>query len=219
MLSQCHFNSNGLGFQTISRKRQMCPARPALTSNGGPSLQSGQTPQELLRVFEETQRNMMDLNKKRLAALAEVKTLRARVAKLDAKVAALEQDANGGKTPFDAPVPALHEEPGAYVPQASTAQQGPTITITYQTGWNRAFLHYNVDGKGWTQVPGEEMLPGTGDLAGLRVKQVVGNRVEFVINNTEGGWDTPDPSTGSKNYVIDAPGRYHLKSGKIVQMA
>ncbi len=99
-------------------------------------------------------------------------------------MAALEQDANGGKTPFDAPVPALHEEPGAYVPQArncpitvlvfysqyircisgiqflwyvvislclqqaSTAQQGPTITITYQTGWNRAFLHYNVDGKG-----------------------------------------------------------------------
>lgn len=33
-------------------------------------------------------------------------------------MAALEQDANGGKTPFDAPVPALHEEPGAYVPQA-----------------------------------------------------------------------------------------------------
>lgn len=32
--------------------------------------------------------------------------------------------------------------------QASTPQQGPTITITYQTGWNRAFLHYNVDGKG-----------------------------------------------------------------------
>lgn len=31
--------------------------------------------------------------------------------------------------------------------------------------------------------------------------------------------DTPDPSTGSKNYVIDAPGRYHLKSGKIVQFA
>ena len=32
------------------------------------------------------------------------------------------------------------------------------------------------------------MLPGTGDLGGLRVKHVMGNRVEFVINNTEGGW-------------------------------
>ena len=138
---------------------QICSARPALTSNGGPSLQSGQTPQELLRVFEETQKNMMDLNKKRLAALAEVKTLRARVAKLgmataqqrrpkfwnqtscdgfksrlgkilfldaDAKVAALEQDAHGGKTPFDAPVPALHEEPGAYVPQAKNC---PAIVL------------------------------------------------------------------------------------------
>ncbi|KAK9905571.1 hypothetical protein WJX75_002343 [Coccomyxa subellipsoidea] len=163
---------------------------------------------------------MMDLNTKRLAALAEVKALRTRVAKLDAKVAALEKDANGGrKASFDGPGQALHEEPGVYIPQASTARQGPSITITYQTGWNRAFLHYNADGKGWTQVPGEEMEWGSGDLAGNRVKRISGTRVEFVINNTEGGWDTPDPSTGSKNYVIDAPGRYHLKSGKIVRFS
>lgn len=115
----------------------------------------------------------MDLNTKRLAALAEVKALRARVAKLgkplgkptffntrnlqshsrnwwtpntplfvlnfcingtwhllasgyiiscraDAKVAALEKDANGGrKASFDGPGQALHEEPGVYIPQAS----------------------------------------------------------------------------------------------------
>ena len=27
-------------------------------------------------------------------------------------------------------------------------QREPTITLSYQTGWNRAFLHYTVDGKG-----------------------------------------------------------------------
>ena len=40
----------------------------------------------------------------------------------------------------------------------------------------------------WTQIPGKEMLPGTGELAGSRVVTVTGSRMEFVINNTEGGW-------------------------------
>ncbi len=61
---------------------QVRAARQAVTPHGGPALHSGQTPQELLQIFNETQRNMMDLNEKRLAALAEVKALRARVAKL-----------------------------------------------------------------------------------------------------------------------------------------
>lgn len=26
-------------------------------------------------------------------------------------------------------------------------QREPTITLSYQTGWNRAFLHFSVDGK------------------------------------------------------------------------
>ena len=39
-------------------------------------------PQEMLKIFRETQENMMELNRSRLAALEEVKTLRARVALL-----------------------------------------------------------------------------------------------------------------------------------------
>ena len=32
--------------------------------------------------------------------------------------------------------------------------------------------------------------------------------------------DTPDPySGGKKNYVIEAPGRYHLKSGRLQQLS
>lgn len=41
---------------------------------------------------------------------------------------------------------------------------------------------------GWTQIPGKEMTQGSGELAGSRVLTVTGSRMEFVINNTEGGW-------------------------------
>ncbi len=42
--------------------------------------------------------------------------------------------------------------------------------------------------EGWTQIPGREMPQGSGELAGSRVLTVTGSRMEFVINNTEGGW-------------------------------
>ena len=41
---------------------------------------------------------------------------------------------------------------------------------------------------GWTQSPGLEMEQGTGELAGSRVLTLTGSRLEFVINNSEGGW-------------------------------
>jgi hypothetical protein len=31
--------------------------------------------------------------------------------------------------------------------------------------------------------------------------------------------DTPPPGTQNKNYVIEAPGKYMLKSGKLVALA
>ena len=50
---------------------------------GGSSSSNGTSnPQEMLKIFRETQENMMELNRSRLAALEEVKTLRARVALL-----------------------------------------------------------------------------------------------------------------------------------------
>ena len=97
----------------------------------------------MLKVFRETQQNMIELNKSRLAALEEVKQLRARVSLLgedpphapslslhgdpplklkvnaEAEVQELEQDAYEGKRqPLESPSPVpLHNEPGAYVPQ------------------------------------------------------------------------------------------------------
>ena len=65
-----------------------------ITSAAAPGSSNGSAldparPQEMLKIFRETQENMMELNRSRLAALEEVKTLRARVALLGAAAAGL----------------------------------------------------------------------------------------------------------------------------------
>ncbi|CAL5224838.1 g7592 [Coccomyxa viridis] len=205
-----------------SSARQVCRAQMVGGSSKSATLQDGQSPQDMLKVFAETQKNMMELNRSRLAALEEVRTLRERVSQLDAKVKELESDAySGRRQSFTGPGLALHDEPGAYVPQDPVNGQGrPNIHLSYLSGWTRAFVHYNVDGQGWTELPGTELRRDERDPAGARTIVIPGKRLEFVMTNAEGGWDTPDPySGGKKNYVIEAPGRYHLKSGRLQQLA
>jgi hypothetical protein len=66
------------------RLLQITAAAAAGGSNG--SALDPARPQEMLKIFRETQENMMELNRSRLAALEEVKTLRARVALLGANM-------------------------------------------------------------------------------------------------------------------------------------
>jgi protein-tyrosine-phosphatase len=55
---------------------------------------------------------------------------------------------------------------------------------------------------------------GTGNKKVVTVDE---KKIEFVVNNGEGDWDTPDPyGGGQKNYKITAPGTYVLRSGKVV---
>ncbi len=42
-------------------------------------------------------------------------------------------------------------------------------------------------------------------------------RIEFVLNNGANDWDSP--YSGGKNYVIEGPGTWHLKSGKLQKLA
>ncbi|CAK0787804.1 hypothetical protein CVIRNUC_011026 [Coccomyxa viridis] len=200
---------------------QVCRAQKANAAPKGAVMPDMQTPQDMVKVFAETQKNMMELNRSRLAALEEVRTLRERVSELDTKVKELEQDAYDGRRPsYNAAAPPLHDEPGAYVPQDPPhGQGGPSIQLVYQSGWNRVFMHCNIDGKGWTELPGMELQNGQDPGVG-RVIVLWGSRVEFVMTNAEGSWDTPDPYSGGKrNYVIEAPGRYHLKSGRLQQLS
>ena len=64
------------------------------------------------------------------------------------------------------------------------------------------------------------MQPGKGEFAGSKVLQVRGNRLEFVLNDGAGQWDTPDPygSSQTKNYIISTPGTYRLEAGAICQI-
>jgi len=41
-------------------------------------------------------------------------------------------------------------------------------------------------------------------------------RVEFVLNNGANEWDSP--YSGAKNYIVEGPGTWHLKSGKLQKL-
>ncbi len=42
-------------------------------------------------------------------------------------------------------------------PPPPPAPKVPEIVISYRSSWDRVFLHFNVDGKGWTNAPGVQM--------------------------------------------------------------
>lgn len=46
-------------------------------------------------------------------------------------------------------------------------------------------------------------------------------RLEFVINDGASGWDKPNPwdNNGKANYVIDSPGTYRVKNGRVTRLA
>ena len=70
----------------------------------------------------------------------------------------------------------------------------------------------------WSGLPGVCMEDGQDEFANWKVLQVRGTRLEFVLTNGDGQWDTPDPygtNQANRNYVIDAPGSYRLLSGKL----
>lgn len=73
---------------------------------------------------------------------------------------------------------------------------------------------------GWTQIPGQKMQPGDGSFAGSKVATFAGSQsIEFVMNNGDDSWDSPNPYGSEKrNYIIDSPGTYYLKSGHLQKL-
>lgn len=74
----------------------------------------------------------------------------------------------------------------------------------------------------WSGLPGVCMEDGQGKFANWKVLQVRGTRLEFVLTNGDGQWDTPDPygtNQANRNYVINAPGSYRLLSGKLSKVS
>ncbi|KAK9836988.1 hypothetical protein WJX81_004476 [Elliptochloris bilobata] len=222
--SKAHANRRSSGWQVCAAK-EVRRGSAAVAPPDAAKL----TP-EMLAMFSEAQRNIMELNKSRLAALSELRIARQRIQKLEAHIAAAEAQAalapaqvpaqTAAQTAAPAPPLQLQAPARAVQPPAPPAPPAvDTVTLEYQTGWGRTFLHYKADGGGWTAVPGVLMEAGGAGMPGCQVLSVAGRRLEFVVNNGGHDWDTPDPyGSGRKNYVIDAPGRYRLKSGRIARL-
>jgi hypothetical protein len=98
--------------------------------------------------------------------------------------------------------------------QAPSKQQ---ITIVYGTGWEKVFVHFKTQSQDWTSIPGQPMVEYE-RLQGCKVATLdTAERIEFVLNNGGNDWDSPAFS-GAQNYVIDGPGTWHLKSGKLQRL-
>ena len=106
-------------------------------------------------------------------------------------------------------------------PPPPPATPTTTITLRYASGWRDVYAHYSADGGPWTAPPGAKLQPGGDADGGDRLLTVPAARLEFVL--TDGfAWDTPDPygakGKGGKNYIIQGPGAWRLKSGRLTRL-
>ena len=199
-----------------------------------------ETKKDPLKLFAQAQQNMMVLNQSRLKALEELKSAQQKISELQeelestkreltvAQSIAQQADADtytaAATVSVDPPAqveqpvspPAGLSSPPPPPPPPPPPKQAPTkdlITIRYRTGWRHAYVHCNVNGKGWTTAPGIRMS-GNDDNKELVLE---GSTMEFVVNNGGDDWDTPDPfnEDGPKNYRVSSPGTYVLSSGKL----
>lgn len=190
------------------------PSQLQLDENGSSEGLRKASP-DVLRLFSETQRNLLELNRSRLSALDELRVANHKISDLEGK---LEQVSN--KTVATSPSTDSNSQQQESIPEEQAGTQN-IITIAYETGWRRVMMHYSADGQAWTNLPGVEMQFGSEDLTGCKVLQVRGHSVEFVLNDGAGQWDTPDPygSSQNKNYTVDSPGKYRLQGGRLKKLS
>lgn len=110
---------------------------------------------------------------------------------------------------------AVSMPPAPAAPKPAAPAASKTITLTYTSGWDTVYCHYNLNNKGWTIAPGRKM---TKQGNGVHSITVEGAAMEFVLTNGGNDWDTPNPFGNHgqpSNYVVKSPGSYRLKSGKV----
>ncbi|MCR5608550.1 MAG: alpha-amylase [Lachnospiraceae bacterium] len=86
-----------------------------------------------------------------------------------------------------------------------------TVTIYYNTSWNKAYMHYQIDGGEWTTVPGEKLT--NTNLEDYKVIKVDLGDKEYLrccFNNGGSIWDSYDGS----NYKFKA-GIYTLSESVV----
>lgn len=192
---------------------------------------------------EERKEKSTILNKKTMleqelgAELVRVSQLESEVACLKEQMAALLQQQPGQQLP-SAPTLAPQQQQPAYqqqqpahqqqqqvqstaiLPSAGYAAAAPTgtITLNYWTGWHDAFIHFKADKRGWTDVPGMKLARG--EENNVRTVTINANSLEFVMTNNRGEWDSPGRYSDSpSNYLIQSPGVYKLRSGRLERLS
>lgn len=94
------------------------------------------------------------------------------------------------------------------------------VTIYYKnSGWSQAYVHYMVDGQGWTTVPGVKMSSSsTAANAGYTWKATIdlgsASKVTLCFNDNNGNWD----NNNRQNYVLNEPGIYGIKDTKVTKI-
>jgi len=86
--------------------------------------------------------------------------------------------------------------------------QSNSITINYYTSWNPAYIHYKADSNSWTSSPGIAMKSLNNGYQQITINA---SSLAFVFNNGKGNWD----NNNENNYIINSPGTYIVKDGKI----
>ena len=82
-----------------------------------------------------------------------------------------------------------------------TVSNGNTVTVYYNSTWDNAYIHYCVDEKSWTAVPGMAMEKCT-EKEGYNYKYVIelgdADKATVCFNNGNGSWDSKNGS----NYTL-----------------
>ena len=97
-----------------------------------------------------------------------------------------------------------------------TVSNGNAVTVYYNSSWDNAYIHYCVDGKSWTAVPGAAMEKCT-EKEGYNYKYVIdlgdASNVTVCFNNGNNSWD----SNNGSNYKI-SEGTYGINNNSIYNL-
>lgn len=99
-------------------------------------------------------------------------------------------------------------------PESESVVVKPQIVLHYETGWEKAYVHYSADNGAWTDVPGVVMESSVATYEEIpwKVLSIEGETLEFVLTNGANDWDK-SPEGG--NYAISRSGVYLLSFGEI----
>jgi hypothetical protein len=167
-----------------------------------------------MKIFQQAQKNILELNESRLKALTELEAAKEKIAELESR---LQRTADSGAS----------SSSSSSTPSSSSQPLVGSITIIYETTWHKAFIHYTAAGANnnnddnintipkakddewgqWTELPGQHMSEIHIDRYVITVPAI---KMEFVMTDGQGGWDHPDGDI-SRNYILEEPGTYLLR--------